>query len=78
MVARDCCRISNYSSFRHVLRNLPLKLALDLFRIAPRLGQSGARRSVIRVNSEGFHSLKASPGQSAVPLLTYSAIPSTS
>ena len=35
-------------------------------------------RSVIRVNSEGRPSRSAKPGHSAVPLLTYSVMPSTS
>jgi hypothetical protein len=37
-----------------------------------------AWRSVIRVNSEGRPSRSAKPGHSAVPLFTYSVIPSTS
>jgi hypothetical protein len=37
-----------------------------------------ARRKVMRVSSEGRPSLSAKPGHNAVPLLTYSAMPSTS
>src|ERR1700694_6320345 len=37
-----------------------------------------ARRSVIRVNSDGRPSRSAKPGQSAVTLFTYKVIPSTS
>lgn len=36
------------------------------------------RRKVMRVSSEGRPSLSAKPGHNAVPLLTYSAMPSTS
>lgn len=31
MVVLDCCLVPSYCSFRHVLRNLPLRIAVEPF-----------------------------------------------